>query len=266
MSIAGLCAFAALSTGCGASASTLLSSPSPTLTPTAQTTLVSVYFLRDGKIAAAHRTVPVSASVESAAISALLNGPTTIELATGMVSNLPSGARLLGLTLDTSQPAGLATVNFSREFESAAGASMAGRLAQVVFTLTHFNGIQKVRFEVEGVIGEGPVSRADYEQQAPAILVESPAVGDRVKSPLRVAGTANTFEATFQLQIETRDGSIFADQVVHATSGTGTRGTFDVSVLFDGSHAGPSLLEVFERSAKDGSPINVVTIPLELVG
>jgi hypothetical protein len=49
---------------------------------------------------------------------------------------------------------------------------------------------------------------------------------------------------------------------VTATSGTGTRGTFDFTtepytVPFDGVGA----LIVFEHSAKDGSRINLVEIP-----
>ena len=49
------------------------------------------------------------------------------------------------------------------------------------------------------------------------------------------------------------------------TSGTGTRGTFDFttdaySVPFDGVGA----LIVFERSAEDGSRMNLVEIPLRM--
>ena len=49
-----------------------------------------------------------------------------------------------------------------------------------------------------------------------------------------------------------------------ASSGTGTRGTFDVTVPFSVDKAGLGALIVFSDSPKDGSNINVVEIPLHL--
>ena len=40
-----------------------------------------------------------------------------------------------------------------------------------------------------------PVSRATFGEFTPAIFVESPTVGEKVKSPFLVWGTANTLEA-----------------------------------------------------------------------
>ena len=50
------------------------------------------------------------------------------------------------------------------------------------------------------------------------------------------------------------------------TSGSGTRGTFDVTIPYPGGHGGRGKLVVFESSAKDGSRINVVPIPVTLAG
>ena len=47
-----------------------------------------------------------------------------------------------------------------------------------------------------------------------------------------------------------------------ATSGTGTRGTFEFTVPFEFDGVGE--LIVFESSAKDGSRINLVEIPLRM--
>jgi germination protein M len=107
--------------------------------------------------------------------------------------------------------------------------------------------------------------RSDFERFTPAILVESPLAYDEVASPLRVTGTANTFEATFAYELTDTDGRIVDANFVTATSGTGTRGTFDFTtgpftVPFDGFGA----LIVFENSAKDGSRINLVEIPLRM--
>jgi germination protein M len=119
---------------------------------------------------------------------------------------------------------------------------------------------------VESVDIQGnTLARADFEDLTPAILVESPLAFEDVTSPLRVTGTANTFEATFSYELTDTDGLIVDENFVTATSGTGTRGTFDFTtepytVPFDGVGA----LIVFERSAKDGSKINLVEIPLRM--
>jgi len=49
--------------------------------------------------------------------------------------------------------------------------------------------------------------------------------------PIRVGGTANTFEGTFLIAPLDGSGLLLAPpRNVNATSGSGTRGTFDVSV------------------------------------
>ena len=149
------------------------------------------------------------------------------------------------------------------------------RLAEVVFTLTQFPTVDGVNFKLdgepidvlggEGLILDHPMSRLDYEDMSPAILVESPTIGNSVGSPARITGTANVFEAVFRINIVDREGLIIADEVVMATSGTGTRGTFDVTIPFTLDRPGPGSLIVFAESPKDGSQINVVEIPVRLV-
>ncbi len=82
---------------------------------------------------------------------------------------------------------------------------------------------------------------------------------------MTASGTANTFEATFHYELTDTDGRIVDENFVTATSGTGTRGTFefttaDYDIPFDGVGA----LIVFERSADDGSRIHIVEIPLRM--
>lgn len=243
----------------------------PTATPSgsAETITLSIYFIRDEKVALAHRTLPHTLQVAAAAMQALLAGPTPEEQAAGMSSSIPAGTRYLGVAIGDDK---VATVNLSGEFESGGGSvSMATRLAQVVYTLTQFPTIDKVAFALdgqpvevfggEGIVMDHPVGRADYEEWTPAIFVDTVAVGDRITSPIHLAGTANVFEATFQARILAADGSVVVDQVVTATSGTGTRGTFDVSLPFD-LPPGPATVVVLEYSAKDGTPVNVVEIPV----
>jgi len=86
-----------------------------------------------------------------------------------------------------------------------------------------------------------------------------------VESPLRVSGSSNTFEATSQLELLDANGKRLASKTVTASSGTGTRGTFDVTLSFK-APAGSATLVSYENSAKDGSRIDVVRIPVRVSG
>ncbi len=139
------------------------------------------------------------------------------------------------------------------------GAGGQAALAQVVYTLTQFPTIERV-----AVDGGEPFTRAEFEDFAPAVLVESPLTGETVTSPLRITGTANTFEATFMAEVVDGAGRVVARTHVTATSGSGTRGTFDAELEFDDAAPGPGALVVYELSAEDGSRIHEIEIPLLL--
>jgi germination protein M len=262
--------------GTGTTDTTVPSGPTTTTVttdgaPGGDTMTVRVYFTRDEKICAATRVVPKSQSVGAAAARALLEGPTAAEKQGDMVSTIPQGTTFLGLDIKN----GIATVDLSKEYGSGGGTlSMLMRLAQVVFTLTQFPTVEGVEFKLdgkaidvlggEGIIIDHPMNRADYEDLSPAILVESPTLGETVASPMRITGTANVFEAVFRINVVNWDGLIIADKVVAASSGTGTRGTFDVTIPFTVDKSGLGGLIVFAESPKDGSHIDVIEIPLQL--
>jgi germination protein M len=245
--------------------------PKPPAPKPAARTTVAVYLVRGEKLAPARRAVAATAAPARAAVLALLAGPTSAERSAGLRSEVPAETALRGVTIAK----GVATVDLSKSFESGGGSvSMQLRVAQVVYTLTQFPSVSTVRFELdgkpmraiggEGVMVEPSVGRSAWEAQTPAILVESPLPGETVSSPIRVRGTANVFEATFVVKVEDAAGTTLATKVVTATSGTGTRGTFDDAISLAGAAPGPVTLVAYEQSAKDGSPINVVRVPLTL--
>ena len=255
-----------------------------------ETTELFVTFLRDGKVASARRSLDVeNMQVGTAALEELLAGPSEAEREAGLTTAIPEGTELLGLTID--QEAKVATVDFSAEFTAppeveatpAPGVEPVAartRLAQVVYTLTQFPTVETVRFDVEGqpletfdLDGDGgeaatdlsePVGRLDFEDVTPLIYVESPVVGDEIASPVQVVGTANTFEATFFVQVRDEDGNVLVEQLVTASSGSGVRGTFEIEVSFEVEAPGPGMLVVFERSPRDGAEEGVVEIPVVL--
>ncbi len=236
------------------------------------TNRVLVYLLRGEDVGAAAREVPRTDTMAKAALEELLAGPSDRETGAGLTTAVPAGTSLNDISIEN----GIAAVDLGGAFDDAGSADgmLAAGLGQIVFTLTQFPEIEGVRFLTGGepltvVSGSGAAvararHRSDYEELTPAILVERPAVGDVVTSPIRLQGTANTFEATFEYEVLSPDGAKLAGSFVTATCGTGCRGTFDEEVAFDPGEAGTITLAVFERSAKDGSRSKEVRIPLEL--
>jgi hypothetical protein len=232
---------------------------------------VAAYFMRGDRLGvAARRTGDILDP--AVALGELLRGPTPAETAAGLTTLIPTATRLL----DVDVTDGLVTVDLSGAFDDGGGsASMLGRLAQIVFTVTQLSPGSRVRFRIdgepvqvfssEGIVLDRPQRRSDYEDQSPAILVEHPAVGDVVSSPFRLQGTANTFEANFEYELLDSAGRKLAGTFVTATCGTGCRGTFDETVTFDRGGASSGSLVVLERSAEDGSRINEVKIPIRFV-
>lgn len=251
--------------------------PTPDGSPTGTTTIRVYFFLgsftHDAGLAPVLYEIPTTQAVATAAMEFLLDGPSDMETNTrpAFYTTIPEGTRLLGLTIEN----GIATVNLSREFESGGGsASVLGRLAQVVYTLTQFPTVQKVSFELdgqpvtvfsgEGVVLDHPVGRADYYDQLPAIWVDRPAWGAALGNPARVAGLANVFEATFRVAILDGAGKKLADETVMASCGTGCWGTFDVTIPYAVASAQWGTLRVYDLSAKDGTPENVTEYPVWL--
>jgi immunoglobulin-like protein involved in spore germination len=100
----------------------------------------------------------------------------------------------------------------------------------------------------------------------PAIVVQRPAAGETVSSPVTIAGTANVFEAVVSFRLIGGDGVELAAGTAMAACGTGCRGDYEGSLKYVVSGDRSATLEVFEASAKDGSPINAVRVPVMLTG
>lgn len=99
----------------------------------------------------------------------------------------------------------------------------------------------------------------------PAIVVRTPVPGDEIVSPVTVAGTADVFEATVSIRILDANGQELAAAFATATCGTGCRGKYSAEVFFFTEERQDGTIEVFESSAADGSPLNLVSVPVELV-
>ncbi|CAN5484635.1 hypothetical protein BH20CHL7_BH20CHL7_01590 [soil metagenome] len=252
--------------------------PAPTTDPTSapvKTMVVRAYYVLAAGVGVEGlvptlRDVPESAGTARAAMEALLRGDILSDYRS-LSSAIPAGTRLLGLTIRD----GIATVDLSRQFESGGGSASAFyRLGQVVYTLTQFSTVNAVLFQVdgrtvttfgsEGIVLDGPQTRADYEDLLPAVFVDRPAFGAAAGNPLRLTGTANVFEATFMITILDGSGRKLMEQHATASCGTGCRGTFDVTLRYDVPRAQWGTLRVWVSSARDGLPENVRDYPVWL--
>jgi len=97
----------------------------------------------------------------------------------------------------------------------------------------------------------------------PVIQIDSPMADARVTVPVTASGTANTFEAALTVQLLTEAGDTLCVREIMATSGSGTEGTWQTDLAFVPPDSDqPAVLRAYERSAEDGSPVNVVEVPL----
>ncbi|PXA72173.1 Gmad2 immunoglobulin-like domain-containing protein [Cryobacterium arcticum] len=97
----------------------------------------------------------------------------------------------------------------------------------------------------------------------PVIQIDSPMADARVTVPVTASGTANTFEAALTLQLLTEAGDTLCVRQIMATSGSGTEGTWQTDLAFVPPDSDqPTVLRAYELSAEDGSPINVVEVPV----
>jgi hypothetical protein len=126
------------------------------------------------------------------------------------------------------------------------------------------------------VIGTQPTGRATPtpsgstppSETAPGPLepieVAQPVNGATVTSPVTVSGTADVYEATVSIRVIDSVNNVIAETFTTATCGTGCRGDYRVDVPYSVNTEQLGVIQVFEVSAEDGRPINVVRVPVTL--
>jgi hypothetical protein len=248
--------------------------PIPTDTSGQGSALVryEVWFHRGEQLFVVTRTQSATPRVGTAAMEALLEGPSPGERSAGVATQIPDGTQLLGLIVDK----GIATVDLTSEYESGGGtASMTMRLAQVVCTLDQFPTVKGVLFQLdgrpvdvlggEGIVIDHPLRCRDYRDLLPVILVTSPAIGQAVSNPVTISGSANVFEANVTVDIVDSSDRVVGNAFTTATCGSGCRGTFSVTVSYEVRAAQRGEIVVHDDDAAGtGHPPHEVRIPVVL--
>jgi len=187
---------------------------------------------------------------------------------TGFDTAIPEGTTLDSATTDGST----AVIDLSEEFGGGGGStSVMARLAQLTFTATSVEGVDSVLlvdggdpvtvFSAEGLVLDGPMTREDFEDFWPGILVEAPAAGSVVDLPLTISGVAAAFEGVFQLEILDGNEVVFQPDYVQTDNGAGY-GAFEVVADFDADPGTSLMIRVWEFSAKDGSVVSERFVPV----
>jgi hypothetical protein len=183
-------------------------------------------------------------------------------------SMVPSAVDILGVVAEDHT----VTVDMNEAFLDGSGSGLLGdftMLNQLIYTATAQGGFESVLFTVngapvaafgtEGLDLSGPQGKEAFLDQVNSVNVDSPLNGSG-DGPLSVTGFANVFEATVSLEVVDVSGNVVHEDFTTATCGTGCWGTYEFGV--DYPFVGGEIVRVFWHSAADGSPSDVVSIPV----
>jgi len=247
--------------------------PTTPTVPPATAVVVKVYFaLGADRLQPFLRELPAGTKATlKGALLELLKGPSASESAAGFNTAIPDGTVLRSVKMSRTT----AIIDLSSKYATDGGAAAVFiRLDQVVYTATQFPTVKKVRFLIggktvkvftgEGVMLDRPQTRAGADYAIPPIFVDNPAWMATVKRGTVARGTADVFEAVFHLQLRDVAGKLLVNKTVHASSGTGTRGTWSLKLAWGTATPGVGELRVFANSAKNGAEIDEATIPVTI--
>jgi spore germination protein GerM len=137
------------------------------------TRLTDIYFLRQDHLSVVQRPVPDPVTLQRV-IQALLKGPTASEGARGVRSALPTTLMVKNLTARGET----AVIDLGDGFAAIDSADQALAIAQLVYTVTGWPGIDRLRVMVDGKavqvpradgqLTDGDVTRADYASLLPS--------------------------------------------------------------------------------------------------
>ena len=232
----------------------------PESTPRPGTITIQVWFARDGRLSPTRRTRPATLATSRLALTELTAGPSAAEAGAGLTTGVTADA---GFTIEGIS-GGVETVRFGPAFYAGGSGAVRLRQAQVVYTLTQFPTVSRVRFTGDGRPAGTPVGRGEYADLLPAIVVLDPAIGQRVASPITVTGTADVFEATVNARLLDAAGRSIATAFTTASCGSGCRGDFRIRLPYRSGGGRPATVEVYWVSPKDGSSLDTVRVPVHL--
>lgn len=246
--------------------------PSSTPTQSTGTTRVAIYYLVAGEedvyLTPERHHVATTPAIARAALEELLRGTPQDE---DHSTPFPKAAKVNSVVIQ----GGVATVDWSAEvLEASAGARVETLAIQsIVYTLTEFPTITKVRFTVEGKdsgaatngrriedfwghvgLSDQPWDRDPEIDVLSPITLWSPLEGTSSSGTLNLSGLAQTFEANVGIILRDANGKIVVQTSATALEAAPAREPFTKKIKFTPPSTPQTwTLEVVEASAMDGS-------------
>lgn len=263
-----LAACSGVSPKLGSPTTTTTSSTAPPTTTTApssasNTAHVSVYFARGSSLGVASTDVAAK-SVRFDTMQALFGGPSSTAQAAGLSTAIPSGSKVEGLSFSGS----LAYVDLNGQFfASTTAATFRLRVAQIVYTLTQFSGLSEVQLYLHGLALPNidtlptarPLTRGDLAGAISDVLLETPAVGDAVSSPISISGISE-ISGTIEIQVVNGAGKLVVSTIATTVVGE----TFNYAYPFTSSDNGSGTVRIFAAPNRSTSSQLVASIPVTL--
>ncbi len=99
------------------------------------------------------------------------------------------------------------------------------------------------------------------------IRVSSPQPNATVPTgEFKLAGTARAFENSISYRVRDTEGNAIAGGNIVATGDMGNFNPYETKIRIRASYTGKAVLEVYQNSAKDGSEIDLVRVPIMVSG
>jgi germination protein M len=251
--------------------SSATATPAPSGTGTTQ---VRIYYLISSKdklyLAPEKHQIPRTPTIARSALEELVHGKAQDPDHT---TPFPAASKINSVTAAS----GVATVDWSADVLTASVGSRAEALGiqSVVYTLTEFSTIKKVRFTVEGKDrgaasngrtiedwwGHAGLAGQPWDRDPPIDVLEpitlfSPVDGASSAGLIKLIGEASTFEANVGIVLRDATGKAVVETSTTASIGAPARGSFTKSIRFTApSSVQTWTLEVSEESAEDGSVV-----------
>ncbi|MBI2704315.1 MAG: GerMN domain-containing protein [Actinobacteria bacterium] len=195
---------------------------------------VILYYLRNGVVAAGQR-VQTTGDARVEAVQALTKDLSDVDKAAGLQNAMPTNVIVNKFTVEN----GTATIDLSRTFETR---DTQQQVAQVVYTLTQFPEIKKVKFLIDtqdnGATGVPPIGRDDLPARfSPDVLLDSPSPGLSTSAVIKVSGDVNAQFSSFPYRVEDAFGQELTTGTIAVKFGTG-RKRFDQTIEAPGPFSG----------------------------
>ncbi|HJS71341.1 MAG TPA: Gmad2 immunoglobulin-like domain-containing protein [Acidimicrobiia bacterium] len=202
-------------------------------------------------------------------------GPEMPELPSeaSLVNAVPPGVQIVSLGTTTVRGNQIWAADMNEAFLDGAGGLLADytMLNQLIYTITYgedsdadvlfsVGGEPVTAFGSEGLDLSQPVDYESFVDELAPIFLTEPLV--QVGDAYQVVGAANVFEASLIVQVVDGAGETLHEEPVTATCGSGCWGTFATEIDPALISGGDTYVRLLTYSAEDGSPSDVVTVPI----